>query len=182
MIKRLRALWICRRGTALMEFALAAPVLILLAVGGSDFVIYLLLQQKLQNAAFNVADLAARDKTLSVSQLNSIFMSVQHVSKPFDFANNGRAIVTGISATSSNNPRVYWQRSGAGSYSAASRVGSVGQAAAIPESLSISANETIIAAEIFYAYEPLFGLVLQPRLIHRTAYFKPRLGSLHSLE
>lgn len=182
MIKRLRRLWICRRGTALMEFALAAPVVILLSIGGSDFVIYLLLQQKLQNAAFNVADLAARDKTLSVSQIDSIFTSVRHVSQPFDFESNGRAIVTGISASSNNNPRVYWQRSGAGDYSAASRVGSVGKTAAIPQGLSIATNETIIAAEIFYSYEPLFGLALSPQVIHRTAYFKPRLGTLHSLE
>lgn len=165
-----------------MEFALAAPVLILLSIGGSDFVIYLLLQQKLQNAAFSVADLAARDKTLSVNQLNSIFTSVRHVSQPFDFKSNGRAIVTGISATSTNNPRVYWQRGGAGDYATASRVGSVGKAATIPQGLSIAANETIIAAEIFYSYEPMFGLVLPPQVIHRTAYFKPRLGTLHSLE
>src|SRR5690606_24002629 len=97
MLRLLRRLRRDRRGSALVEFALTLPVLILLGIGGLDFVTYLLLQQKLQNAAFSFADLAARDKTLSVAQLDNIFMSVQHVTRPFDFAANGRAAVTGIS-------------------------------------------------------------------------------------
>jgi len=182
MLRLLRRLRRDRRGSALVEFALTLPVLILLGIGGLDFVTYLLLQQKLQNAAFSLADLAARDKTLSVAQLDNIFMSVQHVTRPFDFAANGRATVTGISATADNKPKVYWQRSGAGSINAASRIGSPGGNATLPKDLSIKAGETIIAAELTYDFEPLFGIVLRPTRLHHSTFVKPRLGALQQLD
>lgn len=171
-----------RRGSALVEFALTLPVLIVIGIGGLDFVMYLLLQQKLQNAAFSLADLAARDKTLSAAELDNIFMSVQHVTRPFDFAAGGRATVSGISATTDQRPRVYWQRSGAGSLSAASRVGSAGSDANLPANLGIKAGETIIAAELAFEFKPLFGIVLKPSVLHHSAFVKPRLGTLQQLE
>lgn len=187
IVSRILKLFTCRlmrdhHGSALVEFALMLPVLIVLGIGGLDFVMYLLLQQKLQNATFSLADLAARDKTLSAAQLDNIFMSVQHVTKPFDFPASGRATVSGISATSDQRPRVYWQRSGAGSLSAASRVGSTGGNARLPADLGIKAGETIIAAELTYEFKPLFGLVLKPTVLHHSAFVKPRLGTLQQLD
>lgn len=172
-----------RRGTALVEFAVAAPVLILLSLGGVDFALYLLLLQKLQNAAFNVADLAARDKTLAVQDLDNIFLAVDHIIKPFDFGGQGLAIVSGVSVVgSSSRPQVVWQRSGAGALQAMSAVGRNGQAAQIPSSIVMSTGDTVIATEVFFQYEPLFGFILKPKILYRTAFFKPRLGSLQNLD
>ena len=36
----------------------------------------------------------------------------------------------------------------------------------------------MIAAEVFFDFDPLFGVGLAPRVIHRFAFYKPRLGEL----
>ena len=152
-----------RRGIAATEFAL------------------ILLTQKLQGGAFILADLTARDRTLSEGQLANIFLAIDNIIQPFDFDADGRAIVSSVGVNAANKPVVNWQRLGSGELTATSEVGTQGALATLPDDLSIAAGETIIAAEVFYSFEPLFGIGLSPRVIHKVSYYKPRLGTLDSL-
>ena len=52
----------------------------------------------------------------------------------------------------------------------------------LPGDVTLTHGETVIAAEVFFAFEPLFGVGLAPRVIHRFAFYKPRLGELTTLE
>jgi hypothetical protein len=54
------------------------------------------------------------------------------------------------------------QRVGSGALSAASAIGAEGDDALLPDDLDIAPGETIIAAEVFYAFEPLFSIGLTP--------------------
>ena len=91
------------------------------------------------------------------------------------------AIVSSVGVDASDDLVVNWQRTGPGALAATSEIGSEGDEATLPADLDIVAGETIIAAEVFYAFTPLFGVGLAPRVIHRVAYYKPRLGSLETL-
>lgn len=53
--------------------------------------------------------------------------------------------------------------------------------ATIDPGLPIRADETIIVAEIFFNFEPFFGLLLAPSQVRHVAYFRPRLGTLQAL-
>jgi Flp pilus assembly protein TadG len=170
------------KGSIFVETAFALPVLIFLVMSSIEIGNYLLLNQKLQNAAMSMADLAARDETLSVGQLDDMFSAINFIVEPFDFGASGAAIVTGVSAVVDNVPLVYWQRTGGGAISASSQVGTVGAAANIDSNLPVRADETIIVAEIFYDYEPFFGLLIDPARVRHVAYFRPRLGSLQTLD
>ena len=171
-----------RRGSFYIETALALPVLIFMVMGSIELGRYLLLNQKLQNASMSIADLAARDETLTAAQLDDMFNAVNLVVAPFNFSADGRAIVTGISAVVDDAPLLYWQRSGAGALSASSEIGTiVGNPAAIDPGLPVRADETIIAAEIFYDFVPFFGLIMGPTRIRHVAYVRPRLGTLQAL-
>ena len=55
-----------------------------------------------------------------------------------------------------------------------------GGTADLPDDLDIREGETIIAAEVFFNFEPIFGIGLAPRVLHRS-FYKPRLGSLETL-
>ncbi len=170
-----------RRGIAATEFALILPILVLFSGGTIEYSRLILLTQKLQSGSFILADLTARDRTLTEGQLDNIFLAIDNVVQPFEFDASGKAIVTSIGVDASNHPVVNWQRSGSGALAATSELGSPGHAAALPDDLHIAAGETIIASEVFYAFEPLFGLGAEPRVIRRVAYYKPRLGSLDTL-
>ena len=170
------------RGIAASEFALILPILVLFSAGTIEYSRLILLTQKLQSGSFILADLTARDKTLSTTQLDNIFLALDNIIQPFPFDVDGKAIVTSIGYdATAKKPVVNWQRTGAGSLSATSEVGEAGKTATLPSDLTIASGETIISAEVYYQFEPLFGLGIAPRTIRKVAYYKPRLGSLDTL-
>jgi hypothetical protein len=169
------------RGIAASEFALILPILVLFSAGPIEYSRLILLTQKLQSGSFILADLTARDRTLSEDQLENIFLAIDNIIQPFEFDAEGKAIVSSVGVDASDDLVVNWQRTGPGALAATSEIGSEGDEATLPADLDISAGETIIAAEVFYSFTPLFGVGLAPRVIHRVAYYKPRLGSLETL-
>jgi Flp pilus assembly protein TadG len=181
MLRPLLAILRDRAGVTAMEFALVLPILVILGVGTIEFGRMLLLSQKLQNGTFVLADLAARDKTLSADQLDDIFLALENVVQPFEFAGSGIAIVSSVSGTSSGATRVNWQRTGAGDFEATSTVGTTGGPAALPAMLEVDEGETIIVAEVFYDFEPLYGIAASANVLHKIAYVRPRLGTLETL-
>ncbi len=181
MRRLLTRLWRDRRGISASEFGLVLPILVMFSGGTIEYSRLIMLTQKLQSGSFILADLTARDRTLSEDQLSNIFLAIDNVIQPFEFSTNGKAIVSSIGVNSSSNPVVNWQRSGSGTLVSTSEIGTEGGAATLPDDLDISAGETIIAAEVFYSFRPLFGVGLAPRVIHKVAYYKPRLGSLDTL-
>jgi Flp pilus assembly protein TadG len=171
-----------RRGAALMEFAVACPVFVTLLLGGVDLSRLLILNQKLDRIASGLGDLVAQADELTTTQMTQIFDATSHVAAPFDFTNEGAVVITSMSV-SGGTPRINWQRTGGGSLSAASRIGSgTGSTVTLPSGMSVSGTETLIAAEVFFDFEPMFGLGLVPgaRLYHRS-FFRPRVGSLKTL-
>lgn len=170
-----------RRGFAASEFALILPILVAFSAGTIEVSRLILLNQKLQSGSFILADLTARDRTLSEDQLSSILLALDNIVQPFELEAHGHAIVTSIGVDPSANPIVNWQRDGSGDLDATSLIGLEGGTASLPSDLEISDGETIIAAEVFYHFEPLFHIGLQPRVIRKVAFYKPRLGSLETL-
>lgn len=182
MIRALRALLRDDRGVSAMEFALVLPILVLVAVGTVEYSRLILLTQKLQNGAFILADLTARDKELSTEELGHIFLAIDQVIRPFEFVTAGSAVLTSVGLDAGGDPEVKWQCSGAGALAADSLIGAGdGAPATPPADLEVRTGEIVIAAEVFYAYAPLTGIGPAERVIRRTAFFKPRLGDLSTL-
>jgi len=169
------------RGISAMEFALILPILVMFSAGTIEYSRLILLTQKLQSGAFILADLTARDKTLSTDQLGDIFLAIDQVIRPFEFDDSGHAIVTSLGADEDDEPLVNWQCGGAGELEVESELVEEGEVIELPGDITLSYGETVIAAEVFFAFEPLFGIGLGPRVIHRFAFYKPRLGELTEL-
>lgn len=180
----LSRLWRDERGMSAVEFALVLPILAIFCVGTIEYSRLIMLTQKLQSGSFLLADLTARDKTLSTTDLGHIFKAIDQVVRPFPFTVSGTAIVSSVGYDAATNaPTVEWQCAGAGALEAESEIGEgEGEPAELPDDLEIASGEIIIAAEVYYAYEPLFGLGPAARVIRRSAFFKPRLGDLSSLD
>lgn len=170
------------RGAAILEFAVACPVFVILLVGGVDLSRLLILNQKLDRIASGLGDLVAQADELTSAQMTQIFAATTHVASPFDFTADGTVIVTSMSV-SSGAPRINWQSRGGGDLVETSRLGvGSGSIVTLPSGLTVSGTETLIAAEVFFDFEPLFGMGLVPgaRLYHRS-FFRPRVGSLKTL-
>jgi hypothetical protein len=175
------AFWRDRHGIAAIELALILPVMILFSLGVAEVGRFALLTLKLQHAANTMADLASRDEELSLAAVQSVFSAMQHIVLPFDLINAGVVIVSGVGGNLGNPPTVFWQEEGAGALDETSEIGDAGGDATLPADLILRDGETVIVAEAVFRYTPwLLALVLET-LLRRSAYYRPRLGTLRAL-
>ncbi|MGE5147823.1 MAG: TadE/TadG family type IV pilus assembly protein [Candidatus Eiseniibacteriota bacterium] len=171
-----------RRGATLVEFSFVVPILTFITLASIELGRYAILNQKLTNAATSLAELAARDGTITAAQLDSMFAIVPNLTQPYDFANDGVAIVTSIIAPVDDAPEVAWQRSGGGTLVATSTIGTPGNSATIPSTLPTRAGDTIIAAEVVFDFHPIFNILLSEQTMRKSTYVRPRIGTLDTLD
>ena len=179
----LRACWRCQSGAPAVEFALIAPVLILLMLAGIDTVRYVLFHQKTERIAYTVADLVSQSETLMQSDLQQIALSAPQLMQPFRFDSNGVVIVTSVYRGDTGTQTARWRYVGGGTLNRISRVGNLNATATLPNNLILNARDNVIVAEVYYQFQPFFPLLDLTSLknitdIYKVAVFKPRLGAL----
>jgi Flp pilus assembly protein TadG len=169
-------------GAGAIEFAMMLPVLVLLLFGVVEVGRYIYLNMKLQNASGNVADIVSRPDQVNAADIQNLFAAAPTLMAPFDAAGRLRIIVSGVIVPGPNDPpEVAWQADSQTGPDAGSAIGAVGQTASVPEGLVYNGGEALIVAEVFYDYDPwLFGLAGDRRL-DKVSYFRPRRGTLASL-
>lgn len=167
------------KGIAAMEFALCAPALILVGLGGYDMARWMLIQQKAEKVAYAVADVVAQGGTVSVAQINQTLTAASQIMQPYAFGANGVVIISSVAKTGNNAPTVRWRQSGGGTMAASSQIGGVGGNATLPGGLTLADKDNVIVAEVYYKFTPLLtGIMLGSSNLYKTAVFKPRLGAL----
>lgn len=177
-----RALGRCARGNVAVEFGLIVPVLLLMMLAAAELARYIILHQKMDRVAVTMADLVARAETISQSELDDIFVSAGEVARPFPIADRGLVIISSVTNPDGTGAEVAWQRSGGGSFSATSQIGTEGTAATLPGTFDVREGETAIISEVFFDFEPFLSeLVVGPQTLYRHAFHRPRLGTLEEI-
>ena len=181
MLASLRRLLKNNRGSLAVEMALAMPVLAGLLLGGIELTRFVLLNQKIERASSTMADLVSQAEMLAEGDLDNLFLASGYVVEPFDLAGEGRVIVSSVGRFGTANAMVNWQRS-FGSGSGSSIFGAEGTAANLPTGFVVREGESIIVAEAFYDFVPLFsGNVFNASTLSRFSVLRPRFGSLATL-
>jgi Flp pilus assembly protein TadG len=154
------------QGTAAIEFALIAPILVLMFIGVVELSNYMSVIRKISAAAHTAADLISQETDLSNTELNVLFKASRLVINPLD-----ETILTLGAASvrydvNDASPVLDWS----GNYNA----GSVSGATSLATGLG-AAGESVIIVTATYAYTPLFDLVLSgTHTISETAIARPR--------
>ena len=169
------------RGSAVVELALAFPVLMLLGFGGFELTRYILIQQKISKTVSSMSDLVARSPTISATELTAMFQAVPHLMDPYNRPDDMVVIISSV-VNYGSGPVVAWQRRGGGNITTASRVGVQGGAATLPAGFTLATNENTIVSEMYYSFRP----VVAPNVVGRSTNYKakynmPRLGALDVL-
>lgn len=173
----------CRAGNVAVEFALAVPVLLLLMLGSVEMARFIILNQKLDRVATTISDLVARAETIDEAALDDIFTAAGEVAAPFDLADLGVVIVSSVTNPDGTGPEVAWQRSGGGSLSATSQIGTEGNGATLAGDFDVREGETAIISEVYFDFEPFLSeLIVTPRTLYTRAHHRPRLGTLEEIE
>ncbi len=178
---RLAMPWRDRDGSMAVELAFAIPVVLGLILSGVEITRFVLLNQKIERTTATVADLVSQAEALTGADVDALFSAGLFVMDPFDLTQDGDIVVSSI-VGEDGTARVDWQRN-LGQGAAGSRFGTVGGGAVLPAGFSVGDGESVVVAEVFYDYSPMFtggslvdGLVGEKEL-YGAALFRPRFTS-----
>ncbi len=178
---------------AALEFALLAPALILLLLGGVDLMIWFQSKFRLDNAAGAIGNMVAQSETLSLAAFPSAYCSASATAQNYfaiaaQLANPlqvcgtaGATIVSGIQNNGKSTTVIWQERTGATTF--ASLFGAVGSKAALPPGYTVPNGHSIITTELYSGVTPWkYSLAIMgapgPSSLYSYSVFEPRSGTL----
>ena len=187
-----------RRGLALLEFALALPLVVTIGFYGIETANLALANLRVSQIALNLADNASRvglqsdlpSVQLREVDINDILQAAKIQGAKFNLTTNGRITLSSLEKTGGTQ-RIHWQRciglkSGTGwdsSYGTTKPTDGIGTSSTSlgtttggmgePGAKVVAPDESgVIFVEVNYLYKPVVGSwVLRPRTLHYTASF-----------
>lgn len=166
MLNRLRS---DQRGMAAVEFALIAPIMILLYCGLAELSIAMMAERRAAHAASVVADLVAQSGTMTTTDLADIYKIGNAIMYPFP-ADTLKMRITSVVADSNAVPKMDWSQG-----SGLSKMPS-GTVAGFPPNL-LEAGDSVIQADVQYTFSSPLKYILPNDVTFRdTYYLKPRSG------
>ena len=157
-----------KRGLALTEFAVVAPVFISLGMFGFEIAYMAITKMKVSQIALSVADNASRlgqtdngafVTTIQEAQVDSVLNGSLIEGRSIDMNENGRIILSSLEVDPRNdNQFIHWQRC-IGTMEVESSYGEEGdelEGMGTPEIIA-PPGEAVMFAEVVYTYSPVFS-------------------------
>jgi Flp pilus assembly protein TadG len=158
------------RGLAMIEFAIAAPVLITLGLGGAEITNMAVAQMRVNQVATSVSDNVARVRnSINEADVNEVLLSAALLGGS-DFTANGRVVVSSVEPNgqigTSAGQYIRWQRcTGAlniaesqpkyGLQDKGKTDNSLQSLGTAPKTIKATAGSALILVEVTYKYQPL---------------------------
>lgn len=158
-------------GVAMVEFALAAPLVLLAILGGLEIANYALAQFRVSQMAMTVADNAGRvPTTIDETDVFQTFAGANIIGKALDFENRGRIVLSSVEdndqSGGSSGQYIRWQRC-FGKLDVKPRYGFEGAGKTSSEladgigapyhRIKAVPNTAMMFVEVTYKYQPLFS-------------------------
>jgi Flp pilus assembly protein TadG len=167
MRRLLRRFGGCQRGAAALEFALVAPMLILLHLGTVETIDTWEAYRRVAHIAAALADLTAQNRSVAQPDLDDIMKAGDVMILPYPSGMLGERI-SSLSADSSGAVTTDWS---------VQRAWTQGGAASVPAGY-LQPGESVIVADVTFKTQALFGLVMPKSLTMQShAYVRPRLSN-----
>ena len=156
-----------RRGVAAVEFALIAPVMVLLYCGLVELCQAVIAERKANHVASAIGDLVTQTDTVTTSDLSDIFSVGNTVMQPFP-TSTLQMRLTSITVDPNGSPKVVWSHS-----SGSMTPYSVGASVTVP--LTLNPGDNVVMSESQYQYSSVLHYVL-PNVLNYTEkyYLRPR--------
>ncbi|MEI9850039.1 MAG: TadE/TadG family type IV pilus assembly protein [Sphingomonas sp.] len=169
-------------GVALLEFALTAPVLLLMSLAGAELTNYITTRMRVSQIALHLADNAARigsgsqlqAKTISEADINDLLLGADMQSGELGLLTNGRVIISALEPMANPNPtgkfKITWQRckgsktthaSAYGTYNQPTGTAMTGMGPSGRQATAPLGGQTMFV-EVYYVYRPLVKTSLSP--------------------
>jgi Flp pilus assembly protein TadG len=154
----------CRKGSPAVEFALIAPVMILMYMGSSEICQAVVAKRKLTQVADTVSDLVGRSDTLSAADVTAIREVADDIMFPTPWAQSDNICVRYYKKNASNAIVQDWAN------------GCSGNGTTPPANMFPAATSSLVVVTATYAYtSPTTNLFIPNGMsLSTTAYYTPR--------
>lgn len=158
------------RGTALIEFALVLPILLVLFLGGWQLSDASACKRRVGIVNRAVADMVSRSQTISNAEIQTVLSASTQIMAPYT---PGRAMVrvTAITVNSSRSPIVVWSRARNGTKRADGTV-----VTTMPTGLRLP-GVSYVMSETTYAFDAGLAKFGFPMTFAQTLFMLPRKSS-----
>jgi Flp pilus assembly protein TadG len=155
------------RGLAAVEFALLAPVMVLLYFGLAEFTMAMMAERRVAHVSSVIADLVAQTPQIKGSDITDIFTVGNSILNPFPTAPL-KMRITSVIADTNAVPKVSWSKGqGMTALTANATV-------TVPNNL-LTAGDSVIMADVQYAFTSPLQIVLPNAItFNSTFYLRPR--------
>jgi Flp pilus assembly protein TadG len=159
-----------KRGVSAVEFALLAPLMVGLYLGGVEISEGISVDRKVTMAAGALADLSAQTTTIATSDMTNIMDATTRILEPYS-TSTLKVTVSCINIDSSAVAKVKWSASRGGT------ARSAGSTISLPSALAVK-NTQLLFSEVAYTYKPTIGYVITGTLnLADTMYMSPRISA-----
>jgi Flp pilus assembly protein TadG len=159
-----------KRGVSAVEFALLAPLMVGLYLGGVEVSEGVGIDRKVTLTAGSIANLTAQASTISNADMTNIMNAATSIMAPYS-ASTLKIVVSSLKIDSTGKVTVVWSDA---KNTSARAVGSV---VSIPTALAVP-NWSLIYSEVSYLYTPTIGYVITGSMtLSDKMFMSPRLSS-----
>lgn len=154
-------------GVSAIEFALMAPLMLIMFFGVAEISNYILAARKVANVASSMADLVTQDTVIDDTEMADIMGVLDVILRPFD-PGTAEVRITSVVADDDGDTTVAWSDALHTSPLA------VDLPVTVPDDI-VPNNQGVIMTEVSFTYTTLFGMYLTDGMtVSDTFYLKPR--------
>jgi Flp pilus assembly protein TadG len=161
-------------GVVAIEFALIAPLMLVLYFGLAEATLALMAEKRASHLAATIADLVAQEPETDVATLGGLVEAAPAIMRPFAADTSTLQVrVSSLAADGEGVVTVAWSYASTG----LSRREPDTEVTDMPEDL-LEAGEGLVMAEVLYEHRPLTGMVVRNTLeFNERFYLRPRKTS-----
>lgn len=159
-----------RRGLAALEFALIAPMMIVVLFGAVELTELLATNRRAENTTASIADVVSRDTTVSNDEVSDLWKAAGALMYP-NASGPLKMRVSSIQIETATSAKVLWSE-GANGYSPRGK----GSAMTLPAGMMVPGTSVVIAESSYY-YVPPIGVFLDIAInLDHIEYRRPRVA------
>ena len=163
----IRAIWYNEKGVSAVEFALIAPLMVLIYFGFIELSLLMRVDQRVSSTASSLGDLTARLVTASDADMQELFNAASVTMQPYT-AETARMRITSVVDNGNGETRVAWSDGyNIVAYTPDTLI-------TVPNGL-VPSPGSVIVAEVEFEYESTLGVVLDSsQTLKDVFYLRPR--------
>lgn len=159
-----------RRGLAALEFALMAPMMVLVLFGSVELTELLACNRRAENTSASVADVVSRDTVITNQEMNDLWSAATALMYP-NSATPLKIRVSSVQVTNPTTATVLWSDGHNGYVPRGA-----GSSISLPAGMMIPGT-SVVVAETSYRYTPPIGVFLKLAVdLGHTEYRRPRVA------